>query len=89
MRTRQLWVGVFVVIAVLLLISTVPGYADRGGHGYKGHAYRSHGHRGHRHKGLHRSGGVRLFISPGPVVPFGPSWDPTLIRPPSLRHLPC
>src|SRR5687768_8228380 len=51
MRRRQTWIGVLVMIAVLLLISTVPGHADRGGHGYKGHAYRSHGHRGHWHRG--------------------------------------
>jgi hypothetical protein len=88
MSTRQSWVAVFVIIAVLLFISTVPSHADRGGHGYhghKGHGYRGHGHRshwhgGHRHGGWHRSGGVRLFISPGLVVPFGaywrPSWEP-------------
>jgi hypothetical protein len=70
MRRRQVWIGVFVMIAVLLLISPVPGYADRDGHGYKGHGYRSHGHRGHRHSG------VRVFISPGLVVPFGSYWEP-------------
>jgi hypothetical protein len=70
MRRRQVWIGVFVMIAVLLLISTGPGYADRGGHGYKGHGYRSHGHRGHGHSG------VRVFISPGLVVPFGSYWEP-------------
>ena len=69
--------------AVLLLISTVPGHADRGGHGYKGHAYRSHGHRGHWHSG------VRVFISPGLVVPFGSYWgsypDPPVVMAPSPR----
>jgi hypothetical protein len=69
------------MIAVLLVLSTVPAYADRDGHGYKRHGYRSHGHRGHWHRGhwhggLHRSGGVRLFISPGLVVPFGGYWEP-------------
>src|SRR5918992_42423 len=81
MRRRQTWIGVFVMIAVLLLISTVPGHADRGGHGYKGHGYRSHGHRGHWHsghwhRGFHRSGGVRVSVSPGLVVPFGSYWEP-------------
>jgi hypothetical protein len=89
MTTRGPWVGVFVMIAVLLLISTVPGHADRGGHGYKGHGYRSHGHRGHWHRGLHRSGGVRVFISPGLVLPFGSYWrpytDPPVVIVPSPR----
>jgi hypothetical protein len=75
------------MIAVLLLISTVPGHADRGRHGYTGHGYRSHGHRGHWHRGFHRSGGVRVFISPGLVVPFGSSWgpypDPPVVMAPS------
>jgi hypothetical protein len=56
--------------AVLLVISTGLGHADRGGHGY-----RSHGHRGHWHKG-HGHSGVRVFISPGLVVPFGSYWEP-------------
>jgi hypothetical protein len=81
MRRRQTWVGVLVMIAVLLSISPVPGHADRGGHGYTGHAYRSHGHRGHGHRGLHRAGGVRVFISPGLVVPFGSYWGPYPDRP--------
>ncbi len=89
MTTRQPWVGVFVMIAVLLLISPVPGHADRGGHGDTGHGYSSHGHRGHRHRGLHRSGGVRVFISPGLVVPFGSYWrpypDPPVVMAPSPR----
>jgi hypothetical protein len=77
------------MIAVLLLISTVPGHADRGRHGYTGHGYRSHGHRGHWHRGFHRSGGVRVFISPGLVVPFGSYWgphpDPPVVMAPSPR----
>jgi hypothetical protein len=99
MRRRQTWIGVLVLIAVLLVISTVPGHADRGGRGYKGHAYRGHGHRehwhsghghsGHGHRGFHRSGGVRLFISPGLVVPFGSYWtpypDPPVVITPSPR----
>jgi hypothetical protein len=66
------------MIAVLLLISTVPGHADRGGHGYK-----RHGHRGHGHRGSH------VFISPRIVVPFGGHWrlygapyPPVVIAPP-------
>jgi hypothetical protein len=81
MTTRQSWVGVFVLIAVLLLISTVPGHADYGRYGYTGYGYRCYGHSGHWHKGhwhrrLHRSRGVRVFISPGLVVPFGAYWGP-------------
>jgi hypothetical protein len=83
------------MIAVLLVISTVPGHADRGGHGAKGHAYGSHGdsshrHRGHGHGGRHWSGGVRLFISPGFVVPLGSYWEPypalpvVIARPPRV-----
>ena len=64
MRRRQAWIGVLVMIAVLLVISAVPGHADRGGHGHGGH--------GHR--------GPRVFISPRVVVPFGvygrPYWEP-------------
>ena len=79
MRRRQMWIGVLVMIAVLLVISTVPGHADRGGHGYKGHGHGGHGHRGHGHKG-HGHQGPRVFISPRVVVPFGaygrPYWEP-------------
>jgi hypothetical protein len=58
------------MIAVLLVISTVPGHADRGGHGYKGHGHGGHGHKGHGHQGS------RVFISPRVVVPFGAYWRP-------------
>jgi hypothetical protein len=80
MRRRQKWIGVLVLIAVLLVISTAPGYADRDGHGSKGHGYRSHGHRshghgGHWHKG-HRHREPRVFVSPRIVVPFGAYWRP-------------
>jgi hypothetical protein len=103
MGTRRQWVGTLVIMVVLLVISTVPGHTDRGGHGYKGHGHRSHGHRshwhgghrhgGHWHRGWHRSGGVRLFISPGLVVPFGSYWepypDPPVVIAPSPRvHVP-
>jgi hypothetical protein len=90
MRRRQTWIGALVMTAVLLVISTGLGHADRGGHGHKGHGYRSHGHgghgyrshghRGHWHKGhghrRHGHSGVRVFISPGLVVPFGAYWGP-------------
>ena len=99
MRRRQMWIGVLVMTAVLLVISTVPGHADRGGHGYKGHgykghAYRSHGHRGHWHRGHWHTGhwhrrhwhsGVRVFINPGLVVPFGSYSPPPVVVAPSPR----
>jgi hypothetical protein len=79
MRRWQTWLDVLVMIAGLLVISPVPGHADRGGHGYKGHGYRSDGHRGHWHRG-HGHRGPRVFISPRLVVPFGaygrPYWEP-------------
>jgi hypothetical protein len=65
MGTRLKWVGLLVMLAVLLGIGTLPGYADRGrhgdqGHGYKSHGHRSHGHRSHWHRGhRHRGHGVR------------------------------
>jgi hypothetical protein len=79
---RRWWVGC--CLAVLLVISTAPGYADRDGHGSKGHGYRSHGHRSHGHSGHghrrhghrgHGHSGVRVFINPGFVVPFGSYWE--------------
>jgi hypothetical protein len=70
---RRWWVGC--CLAVLLVIGTVPGYADRDGHGSKGHGYRSHGHRSHGHRG-HGHSGVRVFINPGFVVPFGSYSEP-------------
>jgi len=70
MRKRQMWIGIFIMITVLLLISTVPGHADRGGHGYKGHGHGGHGHKGHGHRG------PRVFVSPRLVVPFGAYWRP-------------
>jgi len=94
MRRRQIWISVLVMSLVLLLISTSPGHADRDGHWYTGHAYRSHGHRGHWHsgywhRGFHRSGGVRVFIGPGLVVPFVPYWglysSPPVVVAPSPR----
>jgi hypothetical protein len=75
MRRCQAWIGVLVMIAVLITSSTVPGHADRGGHGYKGHGHGGHGHRGHWHRG-HGHRGPRVFISPRLVVPFGAYWRP-------------
>ena len=76
----QTWMGVLVLIAVLFLISTVPGHTDRGGHGYKGHGHGGYGHKGHGHKGYgHKDHGrraPRVFISPRIVVPFGAYWRP-------------
>ena len=71
MGTKPTWAGILALIAVLLVISTLPGYTDRGGHGYKGH-----GDRGHGHRGWHRSGRARVLISPNLVVPFGAYWGP-------------
>ena len=45
------------MITVLLVISTVPGHADRGGHGYKGYGHGGHGHQrawASRAAGLHQ-----------------------------------
>jgi hypothetical protein len=81
MGITQRWAGILVLIAVLLVISALPGHTDRGGHGYKGqsdrgHEHRGHGYRGHRQRGRHRSRGARVFIQPSLVVPFGASWGP-------------
>jgi hypothetical protein len=76
MGTRQKWVGTIVILAVLLLISAVPGHTDRGGDGYRGSGLRGHGYRGHGHRRPHGYGGPRVFISPRIVVPFGPYWEP-------------
>jgi hypothetical protein len=71
MGRRSQWVRILVLIAVLLVISAMPGSTDRGGHGYRGH-----GSRGHGHSRWHRPGGARVFISPSLVVPFGAYWGP-------------
>jgi hypothetical protein len=76
MRRRQTWIGVLVIIAVLLLIDTVPGHADHGGYGYTGHAYRSHGHRG-----FHRSGGCVCSLVLGSWCRLGPTGGPILTHP--------
>jgi hypothetical protein len=52
METRPKWVGLLVILAVLLCLSTLPGDADRGGHGSRGHGFRGHGHR-HKGHGFH------------------------------------
>jgi hypothetical protein len=87
MGTRLKWVGLLVMLAVLLGISTLPGYADRGrhgdqGHGYKSHGHRSHGHRshwhrGHRHRGhgfRHGFRGPRVRVGIGLGTFWGPYW---------------
>jgi hypothetical protein len=89
MGTRLKWVGLLVMLAVLLCLSTLPGYADRGRHGDKGHGYTSHGHkshghrshwhRGHRHRGhgfRHgwRGPRVRVGIGLGLGTFWGPDW---------------
>ena len=84
MGTRPQWVGILVILGVLLCLSTLPGYADRGRHGSKGRAYTSHGHRGHGHKGhWHRAHGfhhgvrgprVRVGIGIGLGTFWGPAW---------------
>ena len=81
MGIRQKWVGIIVILVVLLFISIMPGYAERGrhgvgGHGFQGHGFRSHGFRGHGFRGPHRFGGPRVFIRPSIVVPFGAYWGP-------------
>jgi hypothetical protein len=76
MGTQRKWVGALVILAVLLVISAVPGHTDRGGHGYRGHGYRGHGYKGDGHRGSYRYRGPRVFISPRLVVPFGPYWEP-------------
>src|SRR5919106_5986846 len=76
MGTRQKWVGILVMLAMLLFISAMPGYAERGGHGFRGHGFRGHGFRGHGFRGPHRFGGPRVFIRPHIVVPFRPFWGP-------------
>jgi hypothetical protein len=77
METRPKWVGILVMLAVLLCISTLPGHADRGGHGDKGHAYTSHGHRGHGHRGHdfhHGLRGPRVRVGIGLGTVWGPAW---------------
>jgi hypothetical protein len=86
MGTGQKWAGMILMLAVLLVISSAPGYAGRGGHGFRGHGFKSHGFkehgfkehgfkghgfRGHGFRGSHWSGGTRVFIRPSIIVPFG------------------
>jgi hypothetical protein len=75
MRTRQKWVGIIVVLAVLLFASAGVGQARGGGHGFGGHGF----HQGF-HQGFHHFGGVRRFGGPRigiGISPFlGPCWEP-------------
>ena len=43
MRTRQKWMGILGVLAVLLLASAGLGHARGGGHGFGGHGFGDHG----------------------------------------------
>jgi hypothetical protein len=47
MRTRQQWMGILVVSAVLLLASTGLGHARGGGPGFGGHGFGGHMFGGH------------------------------------------
>jgi hypothetical protein len=77
MRTRPKWVGILVMLAVLLCLSTLPGYADRGGHGSRGHGFKGHGHRGHgsHHSFHHGFRGPRVRVGIGLGTVWGPYWD--------------
>jgi hypothetical protein len=93
MGTRQKWVAILVTLAVLLLVSTLPGYADRGRHGDKGHGYKSHGHKSHGHRGhgfRHGFRGPRVGIGLGTFWGsdwgWGPEWPgyaypPVVVQP--------
>jgi len=76
MRTRQKWVGIFVVLAALLFASAGVGHAWGGGHGFGGHGFGGHGfHHGfHDFGGVHRFGGPRIGIGISPF--WGPYWRP-------------
>jgi hypothetical protein len=54
MKTRQKWMGILVVSAVLLLASTGLGHARGGGHGFGGHMFGGHafGEQGFRGDGF-------------------------------------
>jgi hypothetical protein len=93
MGTRPKWVGLLVMLAVLLGLSTLPGYADRGRHGDKGQAYTSHGHRGRGFRHGFRGPRVRVGIGLGlgtfwgPYGGWGPYWPrytypPVVVAPP-------
>jgi hypothetical protein len=58
MRTRQKWMGIIVVLAVLLLVSAGLGHARGGGHGFGGHMFGGHGfgERGFRGDGFGEHG---------------------------------
>ena len=84
MRTRQKWMRILVVSAVLLLASTGLGHARGGGHGFGGHMFGGHefGEQGFRdfHEGFHGGfddgfrefGGFHRFGDPRiGVEPFG------------------
>lgn len=66
------WMGMIVMLAALLLASTVPSYAW-GGHGFRGFHGGFHGFGGFR-GGFHGFGGPRIAIGIGPF--WGPYWGP-------------
>jgi hypothetical protein len=77
----QVWRGIVVILAVLLVASVEPGHA-RGGHGFGGH----HGFRGHHgfggfhgFRGHHGFRGPSVFLGVGPY--WGPYWDPYIYPP--------
>ena len=77
MGTRRRWMVLLGLLVALLMMSAVPGYAGRGGHGggHGGHGGRHGGH-GIGHGG-HRFGhGGPGFIGPRLGVSIWPYWDP-------------
>jgi hypothetical protein len=66
MGTRRQWMVLLGLLVALLVMSAVPGYAGRGGHG-SGHG----GHSGHRF-----GHGGHGFIGPRLGVSIWPYWDP-------------
>jgi hypothetical protein len=57
--------GILLLLAAVILGSTVPAYAWKGhrGHGYRGHGYRGHGYYGYRRPSV--------VVVPRVVIPFG------------------
>ena len=72
MGTRQKWIGVIVIVAMLLVGSAGLGYARQGGHGGGGHRGGWHGGGGHGGgwHGGHGWGSPRVGIGIG----IGPYW---------------
>ena len=81
MSRRQTWIGVLVVIAVLLVISTVPGHADRGGHGYKGGMDMEATGMGSRAAGRHQPAPRRPLRSLREAILGALSYPPVVMAP--------